>query len=356
MRRALVALAALLVIVACVTANRPPPAPSVQPLGDPAIELIVTPSPDGHGPFLRAIAAAKTSIAMTMFHLTDTEVVTALVAAAGRGVAVRVIVDGKSLAARANREAAEALRAGGVTVRGSSPAFAITHEKAMVVDGELALVTAINLTRDADRTRDLGIATRDRAVVAGVAALFEADWHNAEARGRATPALAAPSLIVAPTTARGRLLALIGSARHTLILTVENLGDAAIVRALADAASRGVAVRVIVPLCDKNPDPLYDLPAARRLAAAGVAARVMPPPESADTPYMHSKMIQVDDAATYIGSVNFSASSLDKSRELGIIVAEPRVAAQVEAVFEADWAHAIAPPAPAEAACHRGAE
>jgi len=336
----------------------PPPAPgpaetgTVAALVDPDLELLVTPSPEGHQPFVRAIDGASASIDMAMFHLTDLEVTAALVRAAGRGVRVRVIVDGKGLDAKANRAAFDQLRAGGVDARGSSSAFSITHEKAMVVDGRAAFVTAINLTRDADRTRDLGIVTRRREIADAVEQLFETDWRNAEGRGHDTPRELPASLVVSPTVSRARLVALIASAQHDLLVTVENLGDPHIDRALADAVARHVAVRVIVPMCDKNPNPLYNLPAARELAAAGADARVMPAPETPDTPYMHSKMILADGATAYVGSVNFSANSTTKARELGVIFANAHAAAQIRAIFDVDWAHAVPPPADADARCN----
>jgi phosphatidylserine/phosphatidylglycerophosphate/cardiolipin synthase-like enzyme len=320
-------------------------------LADPELQLLVTPSPEGHQPFIGAIDGAHASVDLAMFHLTDEAVVAALVRAAGRGVRVRVIVDGKGLEARANRGAFEQLTAGGVQARPSSAAFSITHEKAMVVDGQVAFVTAINLTRDADRTRDLGVVTRRPEIAAAVEELFEADWQNAEGRGHVTPRDLPASLVVSPTGSRARLVGLIASARRELLLTVENLGDPEIDRALAEAVRRHVAVRVIVPMCDKNPNPLYNLPAARELATEGADARVMPAPETPDTPYMHSKMILVDGTTAYVGSVNFSTNSTTKARELGIIFANAAAAAQIRALFDTDWAHAVPPPADSAATC-----
>ena len=358
-RLTLLALVALAGLCTCPAPHKPAPAPvpvpasEVAPLVDPALELLVTPSPEGHQPFVRAIDDARQSIAMTMYHLTDADVVAALVRAAGRGVSVRVILDGKSLGPgqAANRRAADELRAGAVEVQASSAAFSITHVKAMVVDGAVAFVTAINLTHDADRTLDLGIVTRDRAIVADVTALFEADWDNARTGGHTTPARHAASLVVAPVDARAKLVALIASAHHDLLVTVENLGDPQIEAALAAAVGRGVTVRVIVPACDKIPDKLYDLSAAQKLGAAGVAIRMMPAPETPEQPYMHSKMILADGAVAYIGSVNFTVNSTMHARELGVIVASPSAAARIRTIFDADWRHTVPPPSARPAHC-----
>jgi phosphatidylserine/phosphatidylglycerophosphate/cardiolipin synthase-like enzyme len=221
----------------------------------------------------------------------------------------------------------------------------------MVVDGEIAFITAINLTRDADRTRDLGVVTRRRDVVDQVEQLFAADWMNSEMRGHDTPVLRNGSLVVSPVSSRQKLSALIASAKQELLVTVENLGDPRIDRAIIDALHRHVVVRVIVPLCDKNPNPLYNLRSARELLAAGAEVRMMPAPETSEQPYMHSKMILADRATAYVGSVNFSVNSTTKARELGIIFANPAAAAQIRALFDADFAHAVPPPEHDPARC-----
>ena len=341
---AAIALGFLIALLCTCPGARHPEPPPAAVLVDPELRLLVTPSDEGHRPFIEAIDGARTSIDLAMFHLTDPEVTGALVRAAARGVRVRVIVDGRGLKPHGNRAAFDELASGGVEIRGSSPAFSLTHEKAMVVDGDTAFITAINLTRDADRTRDLGIVTHRRGVVDDVDALFAADWHNAETRGHDTPVLREPSLVVSPGS-RARLVALIGSAHRELLVTVENLGDPEIGSALATAAHHGVVVRVIVPSCDKNPNPLYTLPAAQALAAAGADVRMMPSPETREQPYMHSKMILADGATAYVGSINFSVNSLAKARELGIIFANPAAAARIRSIFDADWTHGVFPPA-----------
>jgi phosphatidylserine/phosphatidylglycerophosphate/cardiolipin synthase-like enzyme len=333
---------ALIFAVACSSAVVAPSA-KPEPLVDEQLQLLVTPAPD-HAPFVQAIDAAKASIDLAMFHLTDVTVVDALVRAAKRGVGVRVILDGGSVKARQYAIQADALRAGGASVRPSSAAFSITHEKAMVIDKATAFITAINLTRDAAATRDFGVITRAPGVVGDVEALFEADWTNAAGGGNTTPALHEPSLVVAPTNARAKLVGLITSAQRDVIATTENLGDPSIANALLADVKRGVRVRLLVPLCDKNPDPLYNLAPARRLADGGVLVRMMPAPEDDKHPYMHSKLIQVDAVTMYVGSENLSINSLAKARELGLIFANTAAAQAIGNAFEADWAAAAPPP------------
>jgi len=317
-----------------------------KPLDDPALELLVTPSPD-HAAFVKAIEGAHASVDMAMFHLTDPQAIEALVKAAKRHVAVRVILDGASLKDPKLARVQTHLHDAGVDVRPSSAAFSITHEKAMVVDRATAFITAINLTKPVATTRDFGIVTRHKPIVDEVERVFEADLDNATKGTGDTPELHEPALVWSPVDSREKLKSLIERATKTLDVTVENLGDPVIAEALIAAVKHKVSVRLIVPACDKNEDPHHNFPPAAKLAKAGVAVRAMMAPESATQPYMHSKMILADGAIAYVGSVNFSTNSTTKARELGVIFANKAAAKTIASTFDEDWGHAVALPDPA---------
>ncbi|MFH0879311.1 MAG: phospholipase D-like domain-containing protein [Lentisphaerota bacterium] len=57
--------------------------------------------------------------------------------------------------------------------------------------------------------------------------------------------------------------------------------------------------------------------------------------------YIHAKMILADygaaQAAAFLGSENFSRTSLDRNRELGILVTETPILDRLHQVFEQDW-------------------
>jgi phosphatidylserine/phosphatidylglycerophosphate/cardiolipin synthase-like enzyme len=139
---------------------------------------------------------------------------------------------------------------------------------------------------------------------------------------------------------------LILSAKRSVVSTVENLGDPVIMNAFMTVAKRGVGVRIIVPMCDKNPIPTYNYQFFGALAAGKVNVRVMPFPATATQPYMHSKMILVDNTYAYVGSVNFSVNSTQHARELGIIFGIQNFSNQISRIFEQDWSQSVVPGAP----------
>jgi phosphatidylserine/phosphatidylglycerophosphate/cardiolipin synthase-like enzyme len=296
------------------------------------VGLIVEPR-DGVRPLTQAIRDATTSVWLTMYLLTDRTIIHDLEYAHAYGVDVRVILEPHpyGMLSDPNRYAYDNLMAADIPVHWARPRFLLTHEKSMLVD-DTAYIMSANFTRSAFRSnRDLGVVDRDRRDVAALRALFLADWRGRSAMPRD------PNLPVSPSDARSLLTALIGSAQHTLDIYAEELQDPAIVRALSAAARRGVRVRVILP-APSGPDP--DAEAVAAVRRAGAQVHRLPPSYL----YAHAKAIVTDGQRAFVGSENLSAASLDRNRELGVIIADRRAIATLRATFMADWRHGTGNP------------
>jgi phosphatidylserine/phosphatidylglycerophosphate/cardiolipin synthase-like enzyme len=131
---------------------------------------------------------------------------------------------------------------------------------------------------------------------------------------------------VSPTNARDQLLGLIRGATSSLDIYAEVLADREVLGALGEAAQRGVRVRLIVTPTSDNAD------ARAALAADGVEVRL------AKALYVHAKLIIADGKQAFVGSQNFSATSLDQNRELGIVVDDPVALARLTRTFNLDFA------------------
>ncbi len=304
-------------------------------------KLIVTPNEEGPQDFILAIKQAQKSIHLKMFHLTNFKVVDALIEANQRGVEVQVILDRKSTWLKSYSKAFFKLQKNQVDVQLSTTGFSITHEKSMVIDGTKAFITAINLTKNYQVTRDFGVVVTNHEIIEEIESVFAADRKNASEATSRTPLLKNPYLVWSPINSQSKIVALIQSSKKTIDLQVENFGDEEIQNALIKAAQKGIQVRVLVPLCDKNPNPLHNVKYIQQMMKHGILAQVMPEVSTALQPYMHSKMILVDHKNIYIGSVNFSKNSTQKARELGIIFSNQKIAAQIQNYFEQDWKQSI---------------
>ncbi|MDA8336497.1 MAG: phosphatidylserine/phosphatidylglycerophosphate/cardiolipin synthase family protein [Peptococcaceae bacterium] len=289
--------------------------------------LIVEPQA-GPDPYLRLIDGAKTQIDVNSYILTDRTVVTALTRAAARGVTTRILVDGHPYDDKQAVIQEQTVFAGTrVQVKLAAARFTFDHAKYLVVDPNTPAAAGIlgssNLTASGlgDGNREFDVATTDPATVAAMAAVFDSDWN-----GTATGSGPRAALVLSPG-AQGVLLHLIDSAKNQVLIETEEFGDVpAIKAALVARARAGAHVAIILPPGAKAN--------TRDLAAAGVTVLQL------TKPYVHAKMILTDDQV-FIGSQNFSLTSLDHNREMGIILTGLAVQTANQ-VFRADLAAAKA--------------
>jgi len=332
-------LASLLILFASFTAfaNSNSPFPEIE-----VTKLIVMPNSSGHSDWVDAINGASSSVHMTMYHITDKAMVTALInKAQDSSVDVRVIVDAGSLKG-GYQTVFKQMQTGGVNIVASSKKFSLSHSKDMVIDGQTAFVSAINMTNTASNTRDFGIITPDRGIISEIESVFEADWQNAQNQTKNTPEVTNPNLAWSPTTSGPVLLQLIDSASTSIVAETESFDDTDIVDHLNQAAARGVKVRFIAPECDLG-NPLFDYQALGQLS--GVQVHVEHDGDSVQQPYMHSKMMLIDGTTAYIGSINYSFNSVQNDRELGVVFKNAAITAQLAQEFETDWNRSQAPAA-----------
>jgi cardiolipin synthase A/B len=296
-------------------------------------DALVTEPDQGLGSIYTLMRSAKHSLDMTMYELTDTQAEQILEQDAHNGVDVRVILD-RNEEGQKNQAAYTALTSHGVHVAWAPSGFTVTHQKTITVDGDVSAVMTLNLTPQYYSTsRDFAVIDRDPADVAAIEQVFAADFAD-----RPVTAPPGADLVWSPTQSNTDLIALINSATKSLLVENEEMSDSAVVNALISAARRGVRVEVV--MTDSSSwKSNFD-----KLASAGVKVSTY----SADASlYIHAKIILVDDAATptrttkvFIGSENFSTTSLDHNRELGLIITDPAVLSAVDATVSKDFAGA----------------
>ncbi len=270
--------------------------------------------------------SATSTLRVAAYELDDPRLVSALEAAHGRGVDVRVMVDEDR---EANTGAVATLRGAGLDVRFGPASFEHYHPKVIVVDDARAIVMSANLnTYSMETERNHGVVLGDAFDVADLVEVFD---HDYEARPGEPAAAVCTRLVLSPHNARARILSLIASAETRLRLQQLSLSDSEVRRALGLRAMAGVETRVILA------DPAWitsNNEARAALVAMGVEVRILVTPEN------HAKLIIADDAAAFVGSENLSWTSLERNREVGVVVTAEATVAPLVAAFETDWANA----------------
>jgi len=288
--------------------------------------LIIEPKA-GFSPVYSLIDHARRSIDVTMYEFSDSAAEHDLAAAAARGVHVRVVLDQREQSENSN--AYRYLSSHGVKVVWSWSKYEYTHQKTVVIDGAKAVIMTANLTSTYYPTsRDFLVVDSNPPDVAAISAVFDADFAHAPV----TPADGA-DLVWSPTDSQQKLLAVINDATSSLRIYSEEMGDSTMEDALIAAAKRGVDVQV----CGENEDGEYNS-AYSRLADAGVHISYY---SSSTGFYIHGKVIEADygtsHARVFIGSENFSSTSLDRNRELGLIISDPTVLSAIASTFAVDF-------------------
>jgi cardiolipin synthase len=290
-----------------------------------------------------------------------------MIAAAERGVKVRVLLDfigSLMLGPRYIRE----LRRAGIEVRGvpgvNSPKGRIgvnfrNHRKTVVVDGRLGFSGGLNA---GDEYIDGGkhfASWRDThlrlegPMAAQLRDLFAVDWKAVT--DQRLPAMEAPEAAdgrlglltgTGPTDdlERGSLLlcGLVGLARRRLwIATPYLVPHADLSTALQLAQLRGVEVRILIPLpADSRLIWYASREAARNMIRMGIEVMEYLPG------FMHQKVMLIDDDIASVGTMNLDIRSALLNFEATALVEDRGFAREVEAMLEADFARARPVPEP----------
>ena len=291
--------------------------------------LIVLPD-DSAQPILDAIHTAMRSLRIKMFSVSDPRILNALIGAHRRAVKIRVMLNPARRSGEIqNKGARSVLRAAGIDVLDTNPAFDVTHEKSMVVDDTRAFVGSLNWEpENFETTRDYAVMTTDPDEVSEVIECFEADWS----RKPFTPPKSS-NLIWCPINGREEIAHFIDSAKHSLFIQNERYQDAIIVEHMVSAKLRGVKVHVMTR-------PSHSLPAEKLVEGVG-NLRIMHDVgigiHKIKHLKLHAKMLLADKSRAIIGSINLSPGSFDRRRELAIRLQERDVVRRLVKVVHKDW-------------------
>jgi cardiolipin synthase len=310
---------------------------------------------------LAAIRGAEVSVALSSYIFRadkiGCEFVEALLEAQGRGVAVRVLLDGIGSGyfyapayARLRRASVPAAQFMHSPLPWRMPFINLrTHKKILCVDGKLAFTGGLNIGDENVLAEDPRIKVRDThfsvegPVVAQLADAFAEDWLFATGEtleGDAWfPPLRPAGNVSARVVTSGPdedlekieflTLQAVACANMTIgIMTPYFLPDERMITALALAAMRGVVVDIIVPARSNHPIMDWALRAQiGPLLEAGCRIWRNPPP------FEHSKLMTIDGAWSLVGSANWDMRSFRLNFELNMALSSTAMAASLDALM-----------------------
>ena len=194
------------------------------------------------------------------------------------------------------------------------------HSKIILTDDRYAIKTS-NLTQSAFKNREYFVFGDDPAIRDSLHTIFLQD----RAGERIDPATIHPNLLVCPINCREVLESLIASAKQSIVIQTQYIVDDRILELLKKQS--WLDIQIVVADLDSNRDMLYYF--------GPKIARALP------KPYVHSKVMLIDDRYLYVGSINFSDNSMDKNREIGIVLTNTDALEAFKKQFMVDWANGV---------------
>lgn len=309
------------------------------PVDWPQSGVIVLPDA-GRTPLLKAIQDAKDSLQVAAYKLTDDTVVGALVEAAQRGVHIEILLTKNMYRHERQVDQSQTRTAQfervGIKVYEAPEYFEQLHYKMLVVDKNYALVSTGNWDAESfdghtteKPARDFMVTLTEDNAIKELLDFFYKDVRREPTSSTRT------HFIWSPDAGRKPFVTLIASAKKSLWIYQQDIQDSTLVNAMADAARRGIEVRLLMmpyPF-DKSKDD--NLPHQRHLKDMGAQVRLM------THFYGHAKVMILDageeSEKIYVGSANFYPQSLEKNRELGVVLENADAVECLKTVFLRDW-------------------
>lgn len=192
-----------------------------------------------------------------------------------------------------------------------------THSKINIMDNTFIIQTA-NLTHSSFfSNREHFFISSDTWVYSSLLSIFNKDreWKPL------LPADIHPNLVICNINCRVVIENLLNSAKESITIQTQYISDPAILEILKKQS--GLKTKIIVSDTKSN-DYLVEY------FGPSVAKKMK-------KPYIHTKMILIDNKILLLWSMNLSANSLDKNREVWILLLDKGLIWQFLWQFEKDW-------------------
>ena len=352
-----------------------------------SVPRIVLSPDEGRGPLLSFLASADRTLEAAVYTLTSRSIGSVLADRARNGVRVRVLLEGAPVGGVDDDERAimDGLLAAGAQVRFLASAaegvkrYRYLHAKYAIVDGDAIVVSSENFGDSGfplagePGNRGWSVIVEDRALAGQLWEVFEEDFDPSRADSVAATAIGfggddalppilpwsparvdgarAVRLVVGPDTvlAPGGWLRAIASARERIWIEVfyadDPWGDGPnrLLEGVFAAARRGVSVRLLFDGSNWSSEAevtgngllAQRLNEEARREGLDLEARVLAPAGSIER--VHNKGLVIDGRTVLVSSLNWAHGSATENREIGLLLEDPDLAAELDAAFLDDW-------------------
>lgn len=198
--------------------------------------------------------------------------------------------------------------------------YALNHSKFMIID-DLAIISTGNLTYSTfTKNRDFFVITKDKKIVSDLIKLFNYDysWEKID--------IYSDELVLSPTYSRLKLEDMIEKAQKEIKIYIQYVNDNKMAQKIIDKFEKNdIDIKIILAETAKNDEN------TKKMIEKWINISFM------KNPKMHSKAILIDNKYLFLGSVNFSSYSLDRNREVWLIIKNQKIIDEFTDIFTSDF-------------------
>lgn len=285
------------------------------------VSFYYTPYKELINKIVELIDESKKEIFLETYMLTETRTQEALIKAKKRWVNIKVILEKDPyMAYNINNKAFEKLEKQWINIVWSNKNnYVFNHSKILIID-DLSIISTWNYSYSTfTKNRDFFIFTKDENITNKLKQNFENDflWKKINVYN--------DNLIFSPGSSRIKFEKLFHWAEKSIKMYFQYLKDDDLVEKLIKIKkNKNIEITIVIPETAKGDENI------KKLKNNWIEINIL----SKYT--MHAKAILIDDLYLFIWSINFSSNSIDKNREVGILIKNKEIINKFLNIFKQD--------------------
>lgn len=289
--------------------------------------ITITQTPDTKylDEIVKKVENAKSKVYLEVYILTETRLQSALKKAYKNGVDVKVLLEKNVYKAPSlNKKSFDNLTKSWIEVKYSNPKnYALNHTKMLIIDDEVILSTWNYSYSSFKYNKEFFLNIKNPEINQYFLEIFNADfaWEKFN--------IYHPNLVLSPFYTREKLDLMLEKAERNIKIYANNIWDKKILDLLKKAREKGIEVNIILPSLEKvssNKDEV-EFFKENKINFKHTTWKIQ----------NHAKSILIDDKILYIWSINFSQASIERNREIWLLLINDDLIEKFITFFDKDF-------------------
>lgn len=288
------------------------------------LTLKKTPDLDFLDELTTKIDASQKRVYVEVYIFTEKRLKKSLIDAKKRWVDVRVVLEKNIyLAWNLNKDTFKDLEKNGIEVVYSNQEnYSLNHSKLMIID-DLVVISTGNFSYSTFKyNREFFLLLEKQKYLEVFLDIFQNDflWNKKN--------ISNWNLVLSPFSSRTKLEYLLENAQSSIKMYVHNISDNSIINKIIDKNTSWVDVKILLPDLKKVSSNENEIEIFKNNK---INYKLI------DKPEIHAKTILIDEKYLYIWSINFSQASMDKNREIWLLIKNEEIIKDFLAIFNDDF-------------------